>query len=321
MGSLDSTINDFLWRPYVRYADECELFYPNEETLVPFNKDLVDKQMLSFFICLRVFELVGCESIEQYLPHRVAMQFGMDQDVPSYVPRFNETKFIAWKNYCRLISDENLYFPPRYFEAAVSTRYAKLGCGDFVKNVVKRKRSAISKRHRSHVGQSNRSGIDVGVPPGFPPNLVDALVFGKFCDDVENSAHDCVEAEGNIDAPAISFEDCKPVLKSKHLTNRCSSSSLEDFELSLGSFEEDYEDANGRNEARMSSDSLCLSEFQGEILSCKRFSIRKKSIRRAMKRLYGKTFSFTLIWLLKQNLKKRLKKKKKKKEKMNLWFC
>jgi len=212
------------------------------------------------------------------------MQFGIDQDVPSNVPRFNETKFIAWKNYCRLISDENLYFPPRYFEAAVSTRYAKwwkqlvLARGDFVKNVMKRKRSAISRRHRSHVGQSNRSGIDVGVPPGFPPNLVDALVFGNFCDDVpaENSAHDCVEAEGNIDAPAVSFEDCKPVLKSKHLTNHCSSSSLEDFELSMGSFEEDYEGANGSKEARMSSDSLCLSETQGEIQSCKSFSIRKK---------------------------------------------
>jgi len=65
--------------------------------------------MLSFVICLRVSELVGIDSIEQYLPHRVAMQFGMDQDVPSYVPRLNETKENAWRNYCRPISDENLF--------------------------------------------------------------------------------------------------------------------------------------------------------------------------------------------------------------------
>jgi len=66
------------------------MFYPNDEILVPFKKDLVDKQMLSFVIFLRVSELVEFNSMEQYLPHRVAKQFGMDQDVPSNVPRFNK---------------------------------------------------------------------------------------------------------------------------------------------------------------------------------------------------------------------------------------
>jgi hypothetical protein len=55
--------------------------------------------------------LVGFDAIEQYLPHRVAMQFGMDQDVPSYVPKFNETESVVWKNYFRPISNKNLYFP------------------------------------------------------------------------------------------------------------------------------------------------------------------------------------------------------------------
>ncbi|MCI13762.1 serine/threonine-protein phosphatase 7 long form-like protein, partial [Trifolium medium] len=79
--ALDSAIDDFLWRPYVRYSDKYETFYPNDEIWVPFVKDL-DKEMFSFVTCLRVFQLVGFESIEQYLPHRVAMQFGIDQDVP-----------------------------------------------------------------------------------------------------------------------------------------------------------------------------------------------------------------------------------------------
>ena len=52
--ALDSTINDFLWRPYVRYADKCEMFYPNDAFSVPFKKDL-DKQMLSFFYMLKSF--------------------------------------------------------------------------------------------------------------------------------------------------------------------------------------------------------------------------------------------------------------------------
>jgi len=83
--ALDSAMDDFLWRPYVRYSDRCELFYPNDEILVPYKKDL-DKQMLSFVICLRVSELAAFDYMEQYLPHRVAKQFGMDQDVPSDVP-------------------------------------------------------------------------------------------------------------------------------------------------------------------------------------------------------------------------------------------
>jgi len=83
--ALDSAIDDFIWRPYVQYADKCGVFYPKDETLVPFKKDLVLEQMLSFVIFLRVSELVGFEFIEQYLPHRVAMQFGFDQDVPGNI--------------------------------------------------------------------------------------------------------------------------------------------------------------------------------------------------------------------------------------------
>ncbi|CAK8565543.1 unnamed protein product [Lathyrus sativus] len=187
--TIDSAIDDFLWRPYVKYADKCGMFYPNDEILVPFKNVLVDRQMLSFVICMRVSELVGFDSIEQYLPHRVAMQFGIDQDVPSYVPRFNETKVIAWKNYYRPISDKILNFPSRFFEADVTARYARwwkqsvLGHDDFVKKIVQRKRSESSRKHRTDVGKANRSDNDIGVPPGFPPNLVDTLMFGKFCYD------------------------------------------------------------------------------------------------------------------------------------------
>ncbi|XP_045822341.1 protein MAIN-LIKE 2-like [Trifolium pratense] len=112
--ALDSATNEFVWRPYVRYSDNYGMFYPNDEIWIPFKKDLVNDQMLSFVISLRVSELVGFDSIEQYLPHRVAMQFGIDQDIPSCVPRFNKTKEIAWKNYCRPIHDKHLYFPSRF---------------------------------------------------------------------------------------------------------------------------------------------------------------------------------------------------------------
>ncbi|XP_050877137.1 uncharacterized protein LOC127080889 [Lathyrus oleraceus] len=187
--AIDSAINDFLWRPYVKYADKCGMFYGNDDILVPFKKVLVNRQMLSFVICMRVSELVGFDSIEQYLPHRVAMQFGLDQDVPSYVPRFNETKDIAWKNYYRPISDKTLNFPSRFFEAGVTARYARwwkqsvLEHGDIVKKIVQRKRSASSRKHRTRVGKANRSDNDIGAPPGFPLNLVDSITFGNFCYD------------------------------------------------------------------------------------------------------------------------------------------
>ncbi|WJX37770.1 hypothetical protein P8452_25502 [Trifolium repens] len=87
--ALDSATDYFIWRPYVRYVEKYGMFYPNDEILLPLKKDL-DKKILSFVISLRVSELVGFECIEQYLPHRVAMQFGIDQDVPGCVPRFSK---------------------------------------------------------------------------------------------------------------------------------------------------------------------------------------------------------------------------------------
>ncbi|KAK2387268.1 serine/threonine-protein phosphatase 7 long form protein [Trifolium repens] len=297
--ALDSAMDDFLWRPYVRYSDKHGMFYPNDEVWLPFEKDL-DKEMLSFVICLRVSELVGFDSIEQYLPHRVALQFGIDQDVPGVVPRFNETKEIAWKNHCRSILDKYLYFPSRFFEADVTSRYSRwwkqsvLGCNDFVNKIVQKTRSESSRKHRCHVGKANIRGNDVGVPPGFPPHLVNTLSFGSFCDDVpaEISTNDCVKTDENIDASSILDE--VPLLKEYicgGIINQSSSASLgyykkilpqkrsilkDNIEHSIRGLEEDFENANGRKGARMSSERVCLSETQGQSKSCKSFSIREK---------------------------------------------
>ncbi|PNY17969.1 serine/threonine-protein phosphatase, partial [Trifolium pratense] len=192
---LDSAIDDFIWRPYVRYADKCRMFYPNVETLVPFKNDLMDEQMISFVLCLRVSELVGFESIEQYLPHRVAMQFGLDQDIPGYVSRFNHTKAMAWKHYSRSLPDSNisLYFPSRFFEADVTTRYAKCWKKSVLLNVVPQNRSVSSSQCRPYAN----------IPPEFPPaKLVNCTVtIEKSCDDGsktsngDNIVHDDVPPE------------------------------------------------------------------------------------------------------------------------------
>ncbi|CAI8596556.1 unnamed protein product [Vicia faba] len=281
--ALESAIDDFMWRPYFRYADNCGMFYPNDEISVPFKKHL-DKQMLSFVLCLRVSELVGIECIEQYLPHRVAMQFGMDQDVPGYVSRFNETKELAWKNYTRPLSDTSLYFPSKFFEADVTTRYTKwwaksvLGPQGSVKNVVPRERNV----------KSSKCSPEAKLSLEFSLKLVGPVTLGKSCDDgsktsrsvnivdddhvpsdfipkllttmsSENSVEDGLKAEKNVVAdarsslpqkhntpsPFISVEDCMPVLE-------------EDVE---------FIDANEIKEARMSSDRISESGTREESYS------------------------------------------------------
>ncbi|WJX23743.1 hypothetical protein P8452_12932 [Trifolium repens] len=160
--ALDSATDYFIWRPYVRYVDKYGMIYPNGEILLPLKKDL-DKKIISFVITLRVSELVGFECIELYLRHRVAMQFGIDQDVPGCVPRFNKTKTIAWENYCRTLSDTSLYFPSGFSKGGVTTRYAKLW-----------KRSASS---------TKCSPPNAEIPLDFlPPKLVGTVTFGKRCD-------------------------------------------------------------------------------------------------------------------------------------------
>ncbi|XP_059664170.1 uncharacterized protein LOC132309936 [Cornus florida] len=74
----------------------------------------LDEELQSFFRCLQVSELVGIGCKEKYMPHRVGMQFGMDQDLPC---DGSSSVFTS-------SSRENVFFvPPRNFEPGVSVRY------------------------------------------------------------------------------------------------------------------------------------------------------------------------------------------------------
>ena len=121
---MDSARDNFQWRPYAAVLTNwlSPKFYRNKEDWVSVGPHM-DKEIESFALCMRACELVGLECIEQYLPHRVAMQFGMDQDIPICVPRFNLSHQTAWRNYCRPISDQKLHIPHRLFESDVTTRY------------------------------------------------------------------------------------------------------------------------------------------------------------------------------------------------------
>ncbi|OMO71810.1 hypothetical protein CCACVL1_18059 [Corchorus capsularis] len=120
---LELAKEKFEWCPYVRKV----LVLTNSDG-AKFHRDkaigisLSDDELESFARCLRPSELVGLDCIEQYLPHRVALQFGMDQDIPGTVSRSNDSYGIAWADYNKSVGGGKLN---RIFEAGVTTRYLR----------------------------------------------------------------------------------------------------------------------------------------------------------------------------------------------------
>ncbi|XP_040989066.1 uncharacterized protein LOC121236702 [Juglans microcarpa x Juglans regia] len=167
---IDSSGDSFQWRPYAPVFGNwsSSKLYRDEEEWASLGPNL-DIELESFARCLRVSELVGLHCIEQYLPHRVAMQFGMDQDIPGRVPRFNTSQEIAWNNYCRPIIDEKIYIPARLFESDVTTRYLKwwkqsmFAQEDPIKYFVRRPRNT---RRLPRIFAGKMEGNHVCVPPG-----------------------------------------------------------------------------------------------------------------------------------------------------------
>ncbi|XP_058220043.1 uncharacterized protein LOC131330468 [Rhododendron vialii] len=122
--ALNSARECFQWRPYAISEKNWVFpkFYIEREEWVSVFVGM-DEDFELFARFLRPSELVGLDCLECYLPHRVAMQFGMDQDLPGLVARFNDTPEIAWENYSRPIKDGSLYVPSRLFKSDVTTRY------------------------------------------------------------------------------------------------------------------------------------------------------------------------------------------------------
>ncbi|KAE8704358.1 E3 ubiquitin-protein ligase ATL31-like [Hibiscus syriacus] len=116
---LDSAKESFEWCPYVNDVE----FYGDTAKWISVDLSL-DDELLSFARILRASELVGLDCIEQYLPHRVAIQFRMDQDIPGHVPRSNDSPEIAWADYNTPIAGGKLYIPSRVSEADVTCQYS-----------------------------------------------------------------------------------------------------------------------------------------------------------------------------------------------------
>ncbi|GJX59157.1 aminotransferase-like mobile domain-containing protein [Tanacetum coccineum] len=118
--NVNSGFEDFCWQPYAENSDDKF----GRWAIVG---DCIDEELESWVRFIRVSELVGIDGkcIEQYLPHRVAMQFGMNQDVPGDVARVNESPELAWRFYTRPIKDVEVYFPSPISKPYVTARYLK----------------------------------------------------------------------------------------------------------------------------------------------------------------------------------------------------
>ncbi|XP_043689321.1 uncharacterized protein LOC122640239 [Telopea speciosissima] len=114
-----SSPENYQWRPYAANLSNWCLpsIYSEREKWVSQSPD-GDDESQSFAHCLWASELVGIDSKEHYLPHRVAMQFGLDQDIPGYLglPRGTCSEPFKFAMFS---------VPPGHFESDVTRRYSE----------------------------------------------------------------------------------------------------------------------------------------------------------------------------------------------------
>lgn len=117
--------SNFLWRPYAISLENWTRpsFYRDDGMWVR-GEEAMNEELRTFAQCLKVAELVGVDCVEQYLPHRVAMQFGLDQDLPCHVPRYNSTWEIAWGTYDITSRNVSFYIPAQFCKPSITLQYS-----------------------------------------------------------------------------------------------------------------------------------------------------------------------------------------------------
>ena len=83
--AIDFVGESFQWRPYAIAVNHNWLskFYREKEQWASVDAALDRVGVICSM--LKSCELLGLHYIQQYLPHRVALQFGIDQDLPNHV--------------------------------------------------------------------------------------------------------------------------------------------------------------------------------------------------------------------------------------------
>jgi hypothetical protein len=111
--------DEFLWKPYEN--SPCIEVY-NEKDMWKCDNPCLDEELSSFSRCLMVCELVGIGCKEKYFPHRVAMQFGMDQDIPGEVDVCNNDPWMSDSEPVALV-DVDLCIQLCFRQPDVTSRY------------------------------------------------------------------------------------------------------------------------------------------------------------------------------------------------------
>ncbi|KAL1220889.1 putative serinePthreonine-protein phosphatase 7 long form [Cardamine amara subsp. amara] len=123
--NVSLSFDDFEWRPYTKPLNNWNplRFYVEEALWVTVDDNLEDEFVL-FARCVRSCKLVGIGFVEDYYPNRVAMQFGLDQDLPGLVAYHgNFTEEGAWNDYNKCLDGLKLYMPSRLATTSVTARY------------------------------------------------------------------------------------------------------------------------------------------------------------------------------------------------------
>ncbi|XP_074310964.1 uncharacterized protein LOC141646880 [Silene latifolia] len=115
---LDSARENFRWRPYGMVTENWSLprFYVNSGMWVVVDSD---EDWKLFARCLMVGQLWGFDCVQNYNPHRVALQFGFDQDIPESIDICKSSELDCVQNFAGL----KLYLPPRLHEGDITSRY------------------------------------------------------------------------------------------------------------------------------------------------------------------------------------------------------
>ncbi|XP_058784233.1 protein MAIN-LIKE 2-like [Vicia villosa] len=111
--------NGFLWQPYENspFVEVC-----NEKDMWKCDNPGLAEEIVSRGRCLRACELVGMGCKEKYFPHRVAMQFGMDQDIPGNVAFCEKDSWVSYSQPVALV-DIDLIIQLCSSKPGVTSRY------------------------------------------------------------------------------------------------------------------------------------------------------------------------------------------------------
>ncbi|XP_028097480.1 uncharacterized protein LOC114297281 [Camellia sinensis] len=107
---------NFLWRPYASDLKNWRhLSYYKETEQFVSDRSCFDDEIKSYIRSTLSSNMVGIGCVEKYSPRRVAMQFGMDQDLPTADHLGSKTG----------LKHVGFFVQSRFFEPSVSVRYLK----------------------------------------------------------------------------------------------------------------------------------------------------------------------------------------------------